>query len=227
MSARPLSTFAPAPPVPATPRQDAGMSTVNLAARQRMLSQRLLLQTVLAAQGSASQLAAARASLALFADSQARLEGTHRQLDATSAAAVRELYGGTGGVGPAVAAFVRQAGEALDAIAANSARMADAVAALAERGDATLDALNRATSSFDRIASAQAESTTRELGDIVGSIQRVAREAKVVAFNAQVMAARAGQHGREFAVVAQVLSGITQQVDGLSLRAATLIGARA
>ena len=54
----------------------------------------------------------------------------------------------------------------------------------------------------------------------------MAREAKVVAFNAQVMAARAGQHGREFAVVAQVLSGITQQVDGLSLRAATLIGAR-
>lgn len=226
MTARPLSTFAPAPLAHTAPRLDAGMSTVNLAARQRMLSQRLLLQTVLAAQGSAPQLAAARASLKLFADSQTRLEDTYRQLDPTSAAAVRALYTSTDGVGPVVAAFVQQAGEALDAVAAGSPRMGGAVAALAARGDETLDALNRATSAFDHVASAQAEATTRELGDIVGSIQRVAREAKVVAFNAQVMAARAGQHGREFAVVAQVLSGITQQVDGLSLRAATLIGTR-
>jgi len=52
----------------------------------------------------------------------------------------------------------------------------------------------------------------------------VAREAKVVSFNAQVMAARAGQHGREFAVVANVLSGITNEIDGLSLQAVSLAG---
>ena len=52
----------------------------------------------------------------------------------------------------------------------------------------------------------------------------MAREAKVVSFNAQVMAARAGQHGREFAVVANVLSGITNEIDGLSLQAVSLAG---
>jgi len=45
-----------------------------------------------------------------------------------------------------------------------------------------------------------------------------------VSFNAQVMAARAGQHGREFAVVANVLSGITAEIDGLSLKAVSLAG---
>jgi hypothetical protein len=44
----------------------------------------------------------------------------------------------------------------------------------------------------------------------------------VVSFNAQIMAARAGQHGREFAVVANVLSDITGEIDGLTRKAAVL-----
>ena len=67
------------------PSRDAGMSLVNLAARQRMLSQRMVLQTVLAARGSDLHLKAARSSLTLFTDSQARLVDTPRHLDATSA----------------------------------------------------------------------------------------------------------------------------------------------
>lgn len=38
------------------------------------------------------------------------------------------------------------------------------------------------------------------------------------------MAARAGTHGREFAVVANVLSGITDEINGLSLQAVALAG---
>ncbi len=41
----------------------------------------------------------------------------------------------------------------------------------------------------------------------------------MVSFNARVMAARAGEQGQEFNVVAQVLIGITDQVDQLSARA--------
>ena len=62
----------------------------------------------------------------------------------------------------------------------------------------------------------------KELAGIVGDIQSVAKEAKVVSFNAQVMAARAGQHGREFAVVANVLSDITSEIDRLTRKAAVL-----
>ena len=93
-----------------------------------------------------------------------------------------------------------------------------------ETTDGVLDALNTATTAFDQVSKAQSETLMKELAGIVASIQTVAREAKVVSFNAQVMAARAGQHGREFAVVANVLSGITNEIDGLSLQAVSLAG---
>lgn len=56
----------------------------------------------------------------------------------------------------------------------------------------------------------------------VGDIRSVAKEAKGLSFNAQIMAARAGQHGREFAMVANVLSDITGEIDGLTRQAAVL-----
>lgn len=224
MSVRQLTTFAPgSQPTPASAAP--AMSTVNLAARQRMLSQRLVLQTVLAADHPLPHLDDARKTLALFSDSQARLTDTIRGMEPPAATALRAVYDGPRGVAALVDDFARCAADALDAIAAASGRRAAAVAALVECNDGVLEALNRATSAFDGIDSARTASTVRELGDIVQAINRVAREAKVVSFNAQVMAARAGQHGREFAVVANVLSGITGQIDGLSVKAGQLVGA--
>ncbi|MDR6152558.1 methyl-accepting chemotaxis protein [Acidovorax delafieldii] len=204
--------------------RDAGMSLVNIAARQRMLSQRMVLQTVLAARGSDLHLKAARSSLTLFTDSQARLVDTPRHLDATSAEIIRKAYHGPQGVGATIDAFAQQVGTALDLAERQSPRVEDALARLVETTDGVLDALNTATTAFDQVSKAQSETLMKELAGIVASIQTVAREAKVVSFNAQVMAARAGQHGREFAVVANVLSGITNEIDGLSLQAVSLAG---
>lgn len=200
------------------------MSLVNLAARQRMLSQRVVLQTVLAARGSAPHLKAARGSLALFTDSQARLVDTPRHLDAASAAIIHKVYHGPQGVGATIGAFAQQVDAALDLAERQSPRVEDTLARLVDSTDGVLDALNAATTAFDQLNKAQSETLMKELAGIVASIQTVAREAKVVSFNAQVMAARAGQHGREFAVVANVLSGITSEIDGLSLQAVSLAG---
>lgn len=217
---------APMPTHAATPRTGAtpGMSLINLAARQRMLSQRMVLQTVLATRGSALHLQAARASLALFNDSQARLLNTPRHLDEAGGSLIRRTYEAPGGVGATIDAFARQVGATLDLAERQSPRTEEALARLVEGTDAVLDALNRATTSFDQLARTQSDAMMKELTGIVASIQTVAREAKVVSFNAQVMAARAGAHGREFAVVANVLSGITNEIDGLSLQAVALAG---
>ena len=54
-----------------TPRPTAAsaqISDLNLAARQRMLSQRMVMQTLLAAGGDSHQLSAARATFELFCD---------------------------------------------------------------------------------------------------------------------------------------------------------------
>lgn len=205
--------------------RDAGnVSLMNIAGRQRMLSQRIVLQTVLAVQGQAEQARAARQTLDLFETSQARLVQTPRQLDAASAREVQAIYHGTQGVGAAIDAFARQARTVLDLADHGSARAADALATLVGTTDGVLKALDAATTVFDQVQRRQSEAMMNELTGIVSSIQTVAREAKVVSFNAQVMAARAASHGREFAVVANVLSGITAEIDRLSLQAVSLAG---
>lgn len=197
------------------------ISLVNLAARQRMLSQRMILQTVLAAGGSATHLQAAQKTFQLFCDSQVRLLATAGEFDEVSARLVRDTYVGPHGVGPRIEQFMQQMRTTLQCIGSGG-RHTQALDTLVASTDTVLEALNTATTTFDNITKGKAGLLMKELTDIVSDIQTVAREAKIVSFNAQVMAARAGQHGREFAVVANVLSGITAEIDGLSRKAIEL-----
>lgn len=205
-----------------TPAHIAGLSLVNLAARQRMLSQRMILQTVLAANGDAERLQAAQRSLKMFTESQQHLLATAAQLEPASARKITDIYQGPRGVGPVVQAFMQLARNALDQIEAASPRLSATTAELVGHTDRILEALNTATTAFDEVARLRSDAMMKELAGIVGDIQSVAKEAKVVSFNAQVMAARAGQHGREFAVVANVLSDITGEIDRLTRKAAAL-----
>lgn len=205
-----------------TPAHIAGLSLVNLAARQRMLSQRMVLQTVLAANGDAERLQAAQRSLQMFTESQQHLLITAAQLEPASARKITETYQGPRGVGPVVQAFMQLVRNALDQIEAASPRLSATTAELVGHTDRILEALNTATTAFDEVARLRSDAMMKELAGIVGDIQSVAKEAKVVSFNAQVMAARAGQHGREFAVVANVLSDITGEIDRLTRKAAAL-----
>jgi len=218
----PLATRSTTPSRQDTPHHIAGLSLVNLAARQRMLSQRMILQTVLAAGGDAEGLRAAQRSLQIFTESQQHLLATTEQLEPASARRITETYQGPRGVGPAVQAFMQLMGRALDQIEAGSPRATATTAELVAHTDRILDALNTATTAFDEVAKAHSDAMMKELAGIVDDIQSVAKEAKVVSFNAQVMAARAGQHGREFAVVANVLSDITGEIDRLTRKAAVL-----
>jgi methyl-accepting chemotaxis protein len=220
LATRALATPKPAPTTPSA----NGISTVNLAARQRMLSQRMVLQTMLAAQGDNAQLQAAERTLTLFTESQATLLQVPAKLDAASARKIDAVYQGPEGVGHTIQAFTRMVRTALDHIAQGDRRQAAALASVVAHNDQVLDALNKATTVFDEISKHKSDSMMRELSGIVGDIQSVAREAKVVSFNALVIAARAGQFGREFAVVANVLSGITGKIDGLSREAMVLAG---
>ncbi|WP_332739230.1 methyl-accepting chemotaxis protein [Hydrogenophaga sp.] len=205
-----------------TPAHIAGLSLVNLAARQRMLSQRMILQTVLAAHGDTGRVQAAQRSLQMFTESQHHLLTTAANLEPASARKITETYQGARGVGPVVQAFMQLVRSALDQIEAASPRLAATTSELVDHTDRILEALNTATTAFDEVAKLRSDTMMKELTGIVGDIQSVAKEAKVVSFNAQVMAARAGQHGREFAVVANVLSDITGEIDSLTRKAAAL-----
>ncbi len=198
------------------------LSIVNLAARQRMLSQRMILQTLLAADGRADMLAAAKQSFQLFCESHTELLQTVKHLEAHQAQLIRQTYSGPQGVGPVIDRFMQHMRTALDQATRASPLLSRAVDDLVASTDSVLAALNTATTAFDQITRQKEDQLMKELTSIVADIQSVAREAKVVTFNAQVIAARAGEHGRGFAVVANVLSGITTEIDRQSKKAMEL-----
>lgn len=200
------------------PAASPPLSDLNLAARQRMLSQRVVMQTLLAAAGDTRQLDAARTTFALFCHSEAQLLATLTHYDEASARQLRDVYEGPQGIGITIETFMDRMRRALEIIE----RRGDVKTLLADivnSTDEVLGALNQATSTFDTIAKAKSDRLFKELGTIVSDIHTIAREAKIVSFNAQVIAARAGQQGREFAVVANVLSGISTEIDGLTQKA--------
>lgn len=202
--------------------QASQLSVVNLAARQRMLSQRMILQTLLAAEGRADMLAAAKQSFQLFCDSHAALLQTAQGMEDEQAQLIRRTYTGPQGVGPVIDRFMQQMRTALDHASRASPMLPRSVDELVASTDSVLAALNTATTAFDQIARQKEDKLMKELATIVADIQSVAREAKVITFNAQVIAARAGEHGRGFAVVANVLSGITSEIDRQSKKAMAL-----
>jgi len=212
------------PSAPASGVDTEGLSPVNLAARQRMLSQRLALQIVLAASGQAEQAEAAAQTLRLFADSHARILALVRdpRLPAAEARALQALYFGAAGVSAMVDAFIADCRAALQPRPAGQAA-GPALAAVVGRVDSVLAALNSATSAFDQIGTRKEANLVRQMGEIVEEIRLVAREARVVSFNAQVIAARAGAVGREFSVVAGTLSRISNEVDKLASKGLTLV----
>jgi methyl-accepting chemotaxis protein len=65
----------------------------------------------------------------------------------------------------------------------------------------------------------------RHIQEVMGDIKTIAKQARMVAMNAQIVAARAGHAGREFAVVASTMTNITGEIDELVV--ATLNGALA
>ncbi|EGI77520.1 type IV pili methyl-accepting chemotaxis transducer N-terminal domain-containing protein [Hylemonella gracilis] len=224
LAASPLASTAneAARPGSAVASRSQDISVVNLAARQRMLSQRLILQILLAARGDRSRLDEARRTLQLFSESHQRLTSASKALPPAEAQRIDTTYQGPAGVGPVIDAFVHRVREAMDGIAQERASAPEAIDRLIGQTDRILAALDMATMAFDEITRARSEAMVKELVSIVGDIQGVAKEAKIVSFNAQVIAARAGQQGREFAVVANVLSNITDVIDRLTRKAAVL-----
>jgi methyl-accepting chemotaxis protein len=68
---------------------------------------------------------------------------------------------------------------------------------------------------YEDLARQHAAAAKRQLTSVMGDIELIAKHARIVSFNAQVVAARAGTSGREFAVVSGELTQLTGRLDGL------------
>lgn len=199
------------------PKQASGElfgKTINLSGRRRFTSQRLVLFALLASQGREGALATARDALAVFRDAHRTLLDGELSPDALGGE-LKQAYFGPDRADERIVAFIDLAQRTLDAVDAQ-ARIAPALLdELVESATPLLATLNKLTQIYEDLARQQAASAKRQLTSVMGDIEQIAKHARIVSFNAQVVAARAGMSGREFAVVSGEFTQITGKLDGL------------
>lgn len=188
---------------------------INLSGRRRFTSQRLVLYALLASQGQQDAAAVARDALALFKSAHAALMDGGDGLPGIFCPELHQAYFGPSQGERQIRDFIELAERALQAIDDGARRAPALLAQLVAVTTPTLAVLNQITAVYEEQSKLHARLMKKQLRGVISDIETIAKQARMVAFNARVVAARAGHAGREFAVVAGVLSTITAEIDDM------------
>jgi hypothetical protein len=188
---------------------------INLSGRRRFTSQRLVLYAVLAAQGHADAATVAREALGLFRGAHHALVKGSENSPGIFCAELQEVYFGKTDGDRHIRAFIELAERTLNALEDKLRDGPELLAQLVAMTTPLLGILNQITAVYEELSKRHAQLMKKQLRGIMTDIEVIARQAKMVAFNARIVAARAGQSGKEFSVVAGVLSNITTEIDDL------------
>jgi len=200
---------------PATLSGEVYGTLINLSGRRRFTSQRVVLYALLASQGRDGALAVSADALKTFADAHATLvEGT-AQIPGVFCEELREAYFGALQGDKAIRDFIQLTQRTLQAVDSRARGAPALLDQLVESATPLLAVLNRITEIYEDLAKRQATLARKQLNGVMGDIESIAKHARIVSFNAQIVAARAGAPGREFAIVAGELAQITGQIDEL------------
>jgi hypothetical protein len=190
---------------------------INLAGRQRMLSQRIALFTLLASQGRGDALAQARSALTLFERSHRDLlHGDYRGVQLESEA-LRQLYFGELQADARVREYVRLGDAALTTIERQPAAAAEAVNALVERSAGVLEVLQALTRGYESEARRRAREHTQRRHALREDLRIASKHLRITAAGVRLAARRGGQ--AEIGEMADVLLGLTSQMEKLLDRA--------
>jgi hypothetical protein len=188
---------------------------INLSGRRRFTSQRVVLYAVLASMGHQGAAATARETLALFSDAHTVLIEGRGALPGVFCSQLRDAYFGTLQGDRVIRDFIALAEATLDAIVGNGRGAPGLLDELVRGATPLLSVLNGLTLVYEEQSKRHAHAQKRQLQELMGDIKTIARHARMVAFNAQIVAARAGTVGREFAVVASTMTNVTSEIDKL------------
>lgn len=188
---------------------------INLSGRRRFTSQRLVLYAVLALHGRKAALQMSKDALAIFRDAHHTLVDGTGDLPGVFCEELREAYFGAAASDKVIREFIDLAERAHDAIDAERRTAAQLLDELVERATPLLAVLNQITQIYEDLARRQASESKKQLRGVLSDIESIAKQARIIAFNAQIVASRSNASGREFSVVASELSQITSRIDEL------------
>lgn len=188
---------------------------INLAGRQRMLSQRIVLNAVLSTMGNETALDTAREALALFRNSHAALVHGNSELPGVFFENLRLVYFGEVEGNRKILEFINLVEQALSACEFGYRTVPGLLSDLGNQAAPIVTLLNRITLVYEAESKLHAQIQRKQHHELMSSIQNIAKQARIVSVNAQIVAARAGEVGREFAVVAGELTNITAKIDDL------------
>src|SRR5450830_693893 len=188
---------------------------INLSGRRRFTSQRLVLYAVLAAQGEQNAVVIAREALGLFRGAHSALVKGSDTLPGIFCDELQQAYFGKLDGDAQITCFITLAERVLNAVVAKNRDAAVLLAELVGLTTPLLLVLNQITTVYEEQSKRHAMLMKKQLRGIMTDIETIAKQAKMVSFNARIVAARAGQAGKEFSVVAGVLSSITTEIDEL------------
>ena len=188
---------------------------INLSGRRRFTSQRVVLYAVLASMGHDGAIATARETLAQFRDAHHTLVEGKGGLPGIFCAQLRDAYFGTLQGDRVIGEFIDLADAALEAIVGNAKGAPALLDELVRSATPLLSVLNGLTLVYEEQWRRHAQTEKRQLREMMGSIKTVTKQARLVAFDAQLVAARAGNGGTDFGAVAGTMSSVTAQIDDL------------
>ncbi|TKC86361.1 chemotaxis protein [Trinickia terrae] len=188
---------------------------INVSGRQRMLSQRIVLHVLLASRGDGAALAVARDCLATFAKAHADLVGGNAHLPGVFSDALKELYFGAARADDHIRRFIVHTTEALACLESNAASAGEQVDALVAQATPLLELLQQLTLAYQNEMRGIEAAALKRQAEIAEQLSSISMQANIVALNARIAAARAGQYGREFAVITTVLADIIKEMDQL------------
>ncbi len=188
---------------------------INLSGRRRFTSQRVVLYAVLASMGRAGAVDTARETLALFTDAHHTLVEGKGGLPGIFCSQLRDAYFGVLQGDKVIRDFIQLADDTLDAIMREARNAPALLEQLVASATSLLSVLNGLTLVYEEQSKRHAQQQKRQLQVMMGDIKTIAKQARMVAFNAQIVAARAGDAGKEFSVVASTMTMITGEIDDL------------
>jgi hypothetical protein len=188
---------------------------INLSGRQRMLSQRIVLHALLAARGDSAALTVLRECLATFEQAHADLVGGNARLPGVFSAALRELYSGSRKADERIQQFIALAGCTMESIEAHRDDQPSQLDALVAQATPLLELLQEITLAYQHEMRGIEAAGVKQQVEIAEQLSSISMQANIVALNARISAARAGHHGREFAVITTVLADIIKEMDAL------------